>query len=170
MGRPDGNFQLLHIDEFVDQLLQEERVCSIQLHRITDRRVFEANDKLEPRISPLDAEFEEFLENEDRGMNWDSDAEKTDSDDVDENKYDMRLALPKKKKKKKKNDDMGDYGEESDSEEEVQIGPKMGVVEENLGDLIQNYAKDKERIYQKAVDLELEEVEEMERKKKVDSY
>merc|ERR1712050_201063 len=94
----------------------------------------------------------------------------TDSDDVDEAKYDMRLALPKKKKKKKGDDDMGDYGEESESEEEPEIGPKMGIQEENLGDLIQNYAKDKERIYQKAVDLELAEEEEIERKKKIDSY
>merc|ERR1711893_258142 len=72
--------------------------------------------------------------------------------------------------KKKGENDMGDYGEESESEEEPEIGPKMGIQEENLGDLIQNYAKDKERIYQKAVDLELAEEEEMDRKKKIDSY
>lgn len=157
--------------------LTEERVCSIQLARITDRRVFEANDKLEPRVSPLDADFEEFLENEDRGMNWDSEAEKTDSDEVDDDKYDMRLALPKKKKKKdKKNGEnsMGKYGEESESEEDgVEIGPAQGptkMEEANLGDLIQNYAKDKERILEDAVDLEMHEEEEEEKVRRVDSY
>merc|ERR1712066_296395 len=52
--RPDGTFQILHIDEFVDSLLNEERFLSMQLPRLVKRRIFEANDQLEPRISPLE--------------------------------------------------------------------------------------------------------------------
>lgn len=33
--RRDGNFELGHVDDFIDQLLREERVCDVQLPRYT---------------------------------------------------------------------------------------------------------------------------------------
>ncbi|KAI7822420.1 PRP38 family-domain-containing protein [Kickxella alabastrina] len=44
----DGTYVLMHMDEL------EQRVCSIALPRITDRRKLEDVGELPPRISPLD--------------------------------------------------------------------------------------------------------------------
>merc|ERR1719238_2366377 len=50
----DGNFELSHMDEFIDQLLHDERVCDVQLPRIQKRAVLEENNDLETRISVLE--------------------------------------------------------------------------------------------------------------------
>jgi len=50
----DGNFVLSHMDEFIDSLLHEERVCDVQLPRIQRRMVLEENNDLETRISVLE--------------------------------------------------------------------------------------------------------------------
>jgi len=53
----DGNFELSHMDELIDQLLHEERVCDVQLPRIQKRGVLEENNELEPRISVLEGDL-----------------------------------------------------------------------------------------------------------------
>lgn len=49
----DGHNDIVCIDEFADQLLAEERVCDIQLPRLTQRRVLEENEGLPRRVSKL---------------------------------------------------------------------------------------------------------------------
>ncbi|SCZ93525.1 BZ3500_MvSof-1268-A1-R1_Chr6-3g08716 [Microbotryum saponariae] len=49
----DGAYSITTIDEFCDQLLSEERVCEIQLPRLTQRRVLEETEGLAPRKSKL---------------------------------------------------------------------------------------------------------------------
>lgn len=53
----DGNFELSHMDELIDQLLHEERVCDVQLPRIQKRSVLEENNELEPRSSVLEGDL-----------------------------------------------------------------------------------------------------------------
>eukprot|EP00090_Calanus_glacialis_P030755 TRINITY_DN4994_c0_g1_i1.p1 TRINITY_DN4994_c0_g1~~TRINITY_DN4994_c0_g1_i1.p1 ORF type:complete len:310 (-),score=122.18 TRINITY_DN4994_c0_g1_i1:69-998(-) len=53
----DGNFELSHMDELIDQLLHEERVCDVQLPRIQKRSVLEENNELEPRTSVLEGDL-----------------------------------------------------------------------------------------------------------------
>jgi pre-mRNA-splicing factor 38A len=48
-----AGYFLTYIDEFVDQLLNEERVCDIILPRIPKREVLEENGELTPRQSRL---------------------------------------------------------------------------------------------------------------------
>jgi len=48
-----AGYFLTYIDEFVDQLLNDERVCDIILPRLTKRAVFEENGELAPRQSLL---------------------------------------------------------------------------------------------------------------------
>ena len=48
-----AGYYLTYIDEFVDQLLNEERVCDIILPRIPKREVLEENGELPPRQSRL---------------------------------------------------------------------------------------------------------------------
>jgi len=52
--RRDGNFELSHMDEFIDSLLKEERVNDVQLPRLQKRGVLEEGNELEPRISVLE--------------------------------------------------------------------------------------------------------------------
>ena len=49
-----GAYSLSHMDEFVDQLLTEERVCDLILPRLTKRAVLEENEGLRPRTSQLE--------------------------------------------------------------------------------------------------------------------
>jgi pre-mRNA-splicing factor 38A len=48
----DG-YYLTYVDEFVDELLNKERVCDIIMPRIPRREVLEVNGELTPRISHL---------------------------------------------------------------------------------------------------------------------
>ena len=49
----DGSFSLRTIDEFIDLLLTEERVCEVQLPRMTLRKVLEESEGLSRRRSKL---------------------------------------------------------------------------------------------------------------------
>uniref|UniRef100_A0A1X7TZJ9 Pre-mRNA-splicing factor 38 n=1 Tax=Amphimedon queenslandica TaxID=400682 RepID=A0A1X7TZJ9_AMPQE len=46
-----GKFELSHVDEFVDSLLREDRVCDVILPRIQKRHILEETEQLEPRVS-----------------------------------------------------------------------------------------------------------------------
>jgi len=67
--RRDGNFELSHMDELIDQLLHEERVCDVQLPRIQKRSVLEENNELEPRMSVLEGDL---LEEQDASSDEDT--------------------------------------------------------------------------------------------------
>jgi len=52
--RRDGNYELGHVDDFIDQLLREERVCDVQLPRLQNRQILEEGNELDPRVSVLE--------------------------------------------------------------------------------------------------------------------
>lgn len=54
-----GNYEIIHMDEFIDQLLREDRVCDIILPRIQKRCILEENNELEPKVSALDDDLDE---------------------------------------------------------------------------------------------------------------
>ena len=47
------------MDEFIDELLHQERNCDIILPRIQKRHILEQNEELEPRVSALDDDLSE---------------------------------------------------------------------------------------------------------------
>lgn len=49
----DGSYRLITMDEFVDELLTEERVCEVILPRLTLRKVLEETEGLPKRRSKL---------------------------------------------------------------------------------------------------------------------
>ncbi|EMR08372.1 hypothetical protein PNEG_03212 [Pneumocystis murina B123] len=53
-----GLYGLSYIDEFVDHLLNQERVCDIALPRLPTRFILEEMEELEPRKSALESELE----------------------------------------------------------------------------------------------------------------
>ncbi|OWK58111.1 Pre-mRNA-splicing factor 38A [Lonchura striata] len=54
----NGGFELMHMDEFIDELLHEERVCDIILPRLQKRYVLEEAEQLEPRVSALEEDMD----------------------------------------------------------------------------------------------------------------
>lgn len=61
----DGQFELIYVDEFIDSLLRDERVCDVILPRIQSRHVLEENNELEPKVSILEEDIEEGVESSD---------------------------------------------------------------------------------------------------------
>ncbi|KAH8551607.1 PRP38 family-domain-containing protein [Umbelopsis sp. PMI_123] len=59
-----GN-EIVHMDEFIDQLLREERVCDTILPRITKRDILEDVEDLPPRKSVLESDNEVDISEED---------------------------------------------------------------------------------------------------------
>lgn len=57
-----GQFELIHMDEFIDELLTEERVCDIILPRVQKRYVLEENNEIETKVSALDDDLEDGME------------------------------------------------------------------------------------------------------------
>lgn len=66
-GAPTAGYTLTHTDEFVDQLLTEERVCDIILPRLTKRDVLEETEGLAPRSSALLKAMEESGSEDEEG-------------------------------------------------------------------------------------------------------
>lgn len=57
-----GQFEVVHMDEFIDDLLREERVCDVILPRIQKRSVLEENGDLDPKVSLLDDDLDQDVE------------------------------------------------------------------------------------------------------------
>ena len=55
------------MDEFIDELLREERVCDCILPRIQKRMVLEDNNDLDPRVSALDDDMEDMESSDEEG-------------------------------------------------------------------------------------------------------
>jgi len=55
----EEKYELIHMDEFIDELLREERVLDVQLPRLQKRSVLEENNQLEPRQSVLDEDIDD---------------------------------------------------------------------------------------------------------------
>lgn len=53
-----GDFELVHVDEYIDELLHEERLCDIILPRIQKRHVLEESNEIDPRISALEDDLD----------------------------------------------------------------------------------------------------------------
>eukprot|EP00794_Sanderia_malayensis_P007905 gene7905-8759_t len=56
----DGALSVIHMDEFIDNLLREERVCDIILPRIQKRYTLEEMEQMEPRKSALEDDLDDL--------------------------------------------------------------------------------------------------------------
>ncbi|XP_039457254.1 pre-mRNA-splicing factor 38A isoform X1 [Oreochromis aureus] len=72
----NGEFEVMHVDEFIDGLLQSERMCDVILPRLQKRQVLEEAEMLDPRISALEEDLDEVEsseeedEEEDKVKKW----------------------------------------------------------------------------------------------------
>lgn len=60
-----GYFEIVYMDDFIDELLRSDRVCDIILPRIQKRSVLEENNELEPKVSALEEDLDEDLQSDD---------------------------------------------------------------------------------------------------------
>lgn len=81
-----AQFELVHMDEFIDELLREERVCDVILPRIQKRHILEENNEIEAKISALEDDLDEDI----------------DMEDVDLTKYQLDSVKEKEKKERKR--------------------------------------------------------------------
>lgn len=88
-----AKYELIHMDEFIDELLHGERVCDISLPRLQKRNVLEELNEIEPRISALDVNLDDADEtsSESESNSSSSDSEsKSSSSDSSSTKSDRR--------------------------------------------------------------------------------
>ncbi|XP_042526234.1 pre-mRNA-splicing factor 38A-like [Dipodomys spectabilis] len=62
----NGEFELVHVDEFIDELLHSDQVCDIILPRLQKRHVLEEAKQLEPRVSALEEDLEDVEEEDEK--------------------------------------------------------------------------------------------------------
>lgn len=60
------NFSLTYVDQFIDDLLNKDRICATSLWKMPSRANMEDLDLLEPRESPLDDEVDMLDEEDER--------------------------------------------------------------------------------------------------------
>jgi pre-mRNA-splicing factor 38A len=101
----DGQFVILHIDEFIDELLREERVLDVILPRIQKRAVLEENNDLDPKTSALDDLDldEEIASDEEMIESMKKEAKRREQPKVDRSRDDDRET---RRHEKRKYDDM----------------------------------------------------------------
>ncbi|XP_020814578.1 pre-mRNA-splicing factor 38 [Drosophila serrata] len=56
-----GQFEIVYMDEYIDELLRNDRVCDIILPRIQKRSILEENNEIEPKVSVLDEDLDDEL-------------------------------------------------------------------------------------------------------------
>jgi pre-mRNA-splicing factor 38A len=85
MRNPDNGYAILHMDEFIEELLHKESVFEITLPAIPKRRILEQNGDIGPRVSLLEADLD--LEEIFKGVDEEKDTENKQDyfDDMDIN-------------------------------------------------------------------------------------
>lgn len=61
----NGQYEIIHMDEYIDELLRSDRVCDIILPRVQKRHILEENNELEPKVSALDDDLDEEASDDD---------------------------------------------------------------------------------------------------------
>ncbi|XP_004348268.2 pre-mRNA-splicing factor 38A [Capsaspora owczarzaki ATCC 30864] len=76
----EGEYGLTHMDEFIDRMLRDDRVCDVALPRLMQRHVLEVSGQLEPRVSVLEEDMEDNEEAAGDDSADDGEAEKPESE------------------------------------------------------------------------------------------
>ncbi|XP_044516315.1 pre-mRNA-splicing factor 38A-like [Gracilinanus agilis] len=83
----NGEFELMHVDEFIDELLHSERVCGIILPRLQKRYVLEEDEQLKPQVSALAEDMEDVESSEEEEEDVNDKLERTPSLDHCQRRY-----------------------------------------------------------------------------------
>ncbi|KAI3630970.1 hypothetical protein MIR68_011000 [Amoeboaphelidium protococcarum] len=93
----DGSFTIIHMDEFIEQLLTQERVCGVILPRIIKRQQLVQIGQLQPRKSPLNEDDSLSLDDQERSGNVHTKTSSSESKDTSILDRGGKLKLKQKK-------------------------------------------------------------------------
>lgn len=97
----DSKYEMIYMDEFIDELLHSDRVCDITLPRLQKRSVLEELNELEVKVSPLEVNLDDIESSssseEEEDEESESESAKSESDE------EPRKKLKKDKKKSSNN-------------------------------------------------------------------
>lgn len=99
-----GTYEIVHMDEFIDELLKEERVCDVILPRIQKRHIFEENGDLDMRVSLLDDDMDEEMASEDEEEDKNKKEVKNDTKSKSDRRRSRSSSHEKHKKSKRRDD------------------------------------------------------------------
>src|SRR4051794_40768580 len=113
----EGDFEIICVDEFIEELLNEERSCDTILPRILKRHVLEENGEIPPRVSVLqdlaeeeeakspeikDKEREGEREEEEEVEEHEGEEEKEEGEEEEEGEVKSRSSKSRERSKKDK--------------------------------------------------------------------
>ena len=111
-------YAIIHMDEYIDSLLNEEHIFEISLPKIPKRNVLEENGELKPYVSVLENELNVDRNKKDEDNLNESESETEEEKDIDIFK---NLKIPEnffKNKKRKRSDDKNDKKDKKDKHKE----------------------------------------------------
>ena len=134
-------YAIIHMDEYIDSLLNEENIFEISLPKIPKRSVLEENGSLQPYISVLENELN--IDKNKKEDESDKESETEEEADVDIFK---NLKIPVnffKKKRKRSEDKKEDKKDKKEKEENIDNNKKKKLNEDNKDN--NKIDKDKEK-------------------------
>jgi len=114
-------YAIIHMDEYIDSLLNEEHIFEISLPKIPKRSVLEENGELKPYVSVLENEL-----NIDKNKKEESESETDEEKDIDIFK---NIKIPENFFKNKKKRKRSEYKKEKEKEKEKKVENKKIKIE-----------------------------------------
>ncbi|CAH0714902.1 unnamed protein product, partial [Brenthis ino] len=98
----EGQFEIVHMDEYIDELLREERLCDVILPRIQKRHILEENNELEPKVSALDDDMDEDMPSEEENVDTETKENKREKDNTVRRDRDRRRERSRDRERREK--------------------------------------------------------------------
>lgn len=132
----DGSYSILHMDEYIEELLSKESLFDVTFPILTKRKILEQNGELESRISLLEADLDlekDLLElNEVKNYNYD---EENLNVNIDVNDEDSSESSDDKSVRKNDNDLSRDDNEISTKKQKVENRTEEEITMESIRNL-----------------------------------
>lgn len=119
-----GHFEIVYMDEFIDELLRSDRVCDIILPRLQKRAVLEENNELEPKVSALDEDLDEDVVSD---------------EEANAGEQDVKTTTIRKSRNKKESKSP------SSSPDRRDAGPGLNVRQRDYTETLDEYQRERER-------------------------
>ncbi|XP_039745315.1 pre-mRNA-splicing factor 38 [Pararge aegeria] len=98
----EGQFEIIHMDEYIDELLREERLCDVILPRIQKRHILEENNELEQKVSALDDDLDEDMPSDEENADGETKENKRDKEKRDRDRKRERSRDRERREKDRK--------------------------------------------------------------------
>uniref|UniRef100_A0A1L8DFJ5 Pre-mRNA-splicing factor 38 n=1 Tax=Nyssomyia neivai TaxID=330878 RepID=A0A1L8DFJ5_9DIPT len=140
-----SNFEIVHVDEFIDELLRSDRVCDIILPRIQKRHILEENNELEPKVSALDDDLDEELPSDEEAQEKGTVERKTKTERIKRRSRSRSHSVERKERRpERKRDEKWDRREREMRERERDRRVRHDRMEDRDRDRRRDYYKERD--------------------------